>query len=67
MIEIFEIFWSSPIELRVIILGVLIIFPLLTYLRGQVVALYKLMVNIQSAIKKLEEQIKEEEKRKDSK
>ena len=39
----------------------------LTYLRGQVVALYKLMVNIQSAIKKLEEQIKEEEKRKDSK
>ena len=31
MIEIFEIFWSSPIELRVIILGVLIIFPLLTY------------------------------------
>ena len=37
----------------------------LTYLRGQVVALYKLMANISKAIDKLEEQIKEEEKRKD--
>ena len=32
MIEILEIFWNSPIELRVIILGVLIAFPLLAYL-----------------------------------
>ena len=26
MIEIFEIFWSSPIELRVIILGPIVLF-----------------------------------------
>jgi 2-methylaconitate cis-trans-isomerase PrpF len=32
MIEILEIFWSSPIELRVIILGVPIVFVLLAYL-----------------------------------
>jgi len=32
MIEIFNIFWSSPIELRVIILAVLIAFPILVYL-----------------------------------
>ena len=31
MIEIFQIFWSAPIELRVIILSVLIAFPLLAY------------------------------------
>ena len=33
----------------------------LTYLRGQVVALYKLEVNIRSTINKLEEEIKEGE------
>jgi len=32
MIEIFEIFWTSPIELRVIILAVPIVFILLAYL-----------------------------------
>ena len=32
MIEILNMFWSSPIELRVIILAVLIAFPILTYL-----------------------------------
>ena len=32
MIEILEIFWAAPIELRVIILGALIAFPLLAYL-----------------------------------
>ena len=32
------------------------------YLRGQVLALYKLKVNIQSTIDKLEDQIKEDEK-----
>ena len=32
MIEIFNTFMSSPIELRVIILSVLIAFPILTYL-----------------------------------
>ena len=32
------------------------------YLRGQVLALYKLKVNIQSTIDKLEAQIKEDEK-----
>ena len=32
MIEILEIFWASPIELRVIILGVPIVFILLAYL-----------------------------------
>ena len=32
MIEILEMFWNSPIELRVIILGALIAFPLLAYL-----------------------------------
>ena len=32
MIETLEIFWNSPIELRVIILGALIAFPLLAYL-----------------------------------
>jgi len=32
MIEILEIFWASPIELRVIILAVPIVFILLTYL-----------------------------------
>jgi hypothetical protein len=31
MIETLNIFWSSPIELRVIILAVLIAFPLLAY------------------------------------
>ena len=31
MIEILDMFWSSPIELRVIILAVLIAFPLLAY------------------------------------
>ena len=31
MIETFEIFWSAPMELRVLILGVLIVFPLLAY------------------------------------
>jgi len=31
MIEILQIFWASPIELRVIILSVLIAFPLLAY------------------------------------
>ena len=31
MVEIFEIFWNAPIELRVIILGGLIAFPLLAY------------------------------------
>ena len=31
MIEIFEIFWASPIELRVIILGGFIAFVLLAY------------------------------------
>jgi hypothetical protein len=32
MIEIFEIFWSAPIELRVILLAIPIIFILLAYL-----------------------------------
>ena len=32
MIEILEIFWAAPIELRVIILGVPIVFILLAYL-----------------------------------
>jgi hypothetical protein len=32
MIEILNMFWSSSIELRVIILAVLIAFPILTYL-----------------------------------
>ena len=32
MIEILEIFWASPIELRVIILGTPIVFILLAYL-----------------------------------
>ena len=32
MIEVFQIFWSSPIELRVIILAPLVAFPLLAYL-----------------------------------
>ena len=31
MVEIFEIFWNAPIELRVIILAGLIAFPLLAY------------------------------------
>ena len=31
MVEIFEIFWASPIELRVIILGGFIAFVLLAY------------------------------------
>ena len=31
MVEIFEIFWASPIELRIIILGGLIAFVLLAY------------------------------------
>ena len=35
----------------------------LTYLRGQVIALMKLNANIQSTINKLEEEIKEEEKK----
>jgi len=32
MVEIFEIFWASPIELRVIIIGIPIVFILLAYL-----------------------------------
>ena len=32
MIEIFEIFWAAPIELRVIIVGTPIVFILLAYL-----------------------------------
>ena len=32
MVEIFEIFWASPIELRVIIIGTPIVFILLAYL-----------------------------------
>jgi len=32
MIEILEIFWASPIELRVIIVGTPIVFILLAYL-----------------------------------
>ena len=32
MVEIFEIFWASPIELRVIILGGFIAFVLIAYL-----------------------------------
>jgi len=32
MIEILEIFWASPIELRVIIVGIPIVFILLAYL-----------------------------------
>ena len=32
MIEILEIFWAAPIELRVIILGTPIVFILLAYL-----------------------------------
>ena len=35
----------------------------LTYLRGQVVALYKLRNKMQETIDKLEEEIKEEEKK----
>jgi len=35
----------------------------LTYLRGQVIALMKLSANIQSTINKLEEEIKEGEKK----
>ena len=31
MVEIFEIFWASPIELRVILFGGLIAFVLLAY------------------------------------
>ena len=31
MVEILQIFWGAPIELRVIILTVLIAFPLLAY------------------------------------
>tara|TARA_Y100000310_G_scaffold139298_1_gene138588 strand:- start:54 stop:233 length:180 start_codon:yes stop_codon:yes gene_type:complete len=31
MIEIFQIFWSAPIELRIIILSALVAFPLLAY------------------------------------
>jgi len=31
MIEILEIFWNSPIELRVIVLAGLILIPLLSY------------------------------------
>ena len=36
----------------------------LTYLRGQVVALYKLMANLQSTINKLEAEIKDRENEK---
>ena len=36
----------------------------LTYLRGQVIALMKLNANIQTAINKLEEEIKEKENEK---
>ena len=32
MVEIFELFWASPIELRVIIIGTPIVFILLAYL-----------------------------------
>ncbi len=35
----------------------------LTYLRGQVIALYKLKNKMQETIDKLEEEIKEEEKK----
>ena len=35
----------------------------LTYLRGQVIALYKLKNKMQETINKLEEEIKEEEKK----
>jgi hypothetical protein len=31
MMEIFQVFWSAPIELRVIILTVLVAFPLLAF------------------------------------
>ena len=31
MIEIFEIFWNAPMELKLIIITVLIAFPLLAY------------------------------------
>ena len=31
MVEILEVFWASPIELRIIILGVLTAFVLLAY------------------------------------
>jgi hypothetical protein len=31
MIEIFQIFWSAPIELKVIILGIPIAFTLMAY------------------------------------
>tara|TARA_R100001143_G_scaffold40425_1_gene36945 strand:- start:248 stop:397 length:150 start_codon:yes stop_codon:yes gene_type:complete len=39
----------------------------LTYLRGQVIALLKLITNIQETIKNLEAQIKEGEKNDDNK
>ena len=39
MIEILDMFWSSPIELRVIILAVLIAFPILTYFGMKVTGL----------------------------
>ena len=39
----------------------------LTYLRGQVIALMKLSVNIQSTINKLEQEIKDGEKNEDNK
>jgi len=31
MIEMFQIFWSAPIELRIIILTVAVAFPLMAY------------------------------------
>ena len=31
MVEMFEVFWASPIELRIIILGVLTAFVLIAY------------------------------------
>jgi predicted transcriptional regulator len=36
-----------------------------SYLRGQVIALYKLKANMQDTINKLEDQIKEDEKEKE--
>jgi|TARA_R100001530_G_scaffold106409_1_gene74296 hypothetical protein len=31
MVEIFEIFWNAPIELRVLILSGIVLIPLLSY------------------------------------
>ena len=32
MIEIFQIFWAAPIELKTIVLSIAVAFPLLAYL-----------------------------------